>query len=583
MEAVGLFLACADAATQILILLNRRCNSNKRVENLMKDASGKVLSIRATVETFTSSVRTSPQFSSVMSKYFQEFEKVKRDLDSLKRKMRRSPNLTKFLTSDDTITELTAIVAQLTKLDMQMETIGLLAVTEESTNTRLRQVTARCDSMQQSLTESSNASEIHYRTTPMPDRSMFGVLKLSSSDYRVLEKHGTDDSVCIVDAIHTAGRSLIRKSERQSSLGKDELRGFRFIKMASDLGHPGALREAGDCYFYGTGVRKNLRLAVTHYEKGAAQGSVVCHYGAGYCYLTGCGVEKDVTRALDYYEMSSERGHSASTLALADCYSHAIEVAANHGRAKMLYERAVRQGFSGAHVGLADLESKSSSVDEKLVLKYYRNCIDCDADFTLASFAKLQLAHRLRHGIGTEKNEEEAGKYLRASREYPEWVWKYPFKMTTGLHYEYGVGVPKDFYAAVEYYEDHAENGDCSSLLNLGLCYEMGNGVKQSYRDALQCYVNCADRGSAFAQMKVGLILEDGIGVQRDLCRSFTYYRMAAKQSELRAQIKVGSLYAKGIGVACDINKARHYYKKAADQGDENARHEYKLLRRSKH
>ena len=64
-----------------------------------------------------------------------------------------------------------------------------------------------------------------------------------------------------------------------------------------------------------------------------------------------------------------------------------------------------------------------------------------------------------------------------------------------GNLYENGMGVPKDFAQAAEWYRKAAEEGDAQSCYRLGVFYEKGTGVKQDTDKAIELYRQAAELG----------------------------------------------------------------------------------------
>lgn len=59
---------------------------------------------------------------------------------------------------------------------------------------------------------------------------------------------------------------------------KEKKDGFKYTKMAAESGDPTAEGNLANCYYYGTGTRKDRRLARLYYKKSRREGDgVVCH------------------------------------------------------------------------------------------------------------------------------------------------------------------------------------------------------------------------------------------------------------------------------------------------------------------
>lgn len=57
-----------------------------------------------------------------------------------------------------------------------------------------------------------------------------------------------------------------------------------------------------------------------------------------------------------------------------------------------------------------------------------------------------------------------------------------------GNSYFYGLGSPKNYEIAVEYYTKAADKGYAPSLYSLGICYEQGKGVKRNDKKSTKVF-----------------------------------------------------------------------------------------------
>ncbi|MDZ4733240.1 MAG: tetratricopeptide repeat protein [Nitrospirota bacterium] len=100
-----------------------------------------------------------------------------------------------------------------------------------------------------------------------------------------------------------------------------------------------------------------------------------------------------------------------------------------------------------------------------------------------------------------------------------------------GLLYFYGLGVPKDYTKAREWFEKAAVQGDAEAQYNLGLLYDFEKGVPQDFATARHWYEQAAMQGHAGAQNNLGGLYEFGHGVKQDSVRAYMWYNVAAALS----------------------------------------------------
>lgn len=102
------------------------------------------------------------------------------------------------------------------------------------------------------------------------------------------------------------------------------------------------------------------------------------------------------------------------------------------------------------------------------------------------------------------------------------------FEALLGDVYYMGHGVPKDYAAAVKWYQRAAEKGNALSQSTLGDIYYYGYGVPQNYVEAAKWWQAAADQGAHVAQLNLSVMFANGNGVPVDLVKSHMYANLAA-------------------------------------------------------
>ena len=100
-----------------------------------------------------------------------------------------------------------------------------------------------------------------------------------------------------------------------------------------------------------------------------------------------------------------------------------------------------------------------------------------------------------------------------------------------------------------------AENGQPQAMLNVGLLYEQGLGVPRNFTQALEWYTKAALAGEKEGWMRTGACYEIGVGAMADMDKAVSHYDKAAQMGSLQAQQKLASLYLLGRGVPKDEAK----------------------------
>ncbi|OIQ65755.1 Sel1 repeat protein [mine drainage metagenome] len=91
-----------------------------------------------------------------------------------------------------------------------------------------------------------------------------------------------------------------------------------------------------------------------------------------------------------------------------------------------------------------------------------------------------------------------------------------------------------DYARAVRELTPAALRGNARAQARLGFMYENGFGVPQNYGAAANLYQNAAAQGDAFAQSRLGLSYDKGHGVPQNAILSYKWLDLAAAKAKKR-------------------------------------------------
>ena len=97
--------------------------------------------------------------------------------------------------------------------------------------------------------------------------------------------------------------------------------------------------------------------------------------------------------------------------------------------------------------------------------------------------------------------------------------------------------------------------------------YENGEGVKQDYFEAIKWYRQAAEQGHAEAQYKLGSMYANGQGIRQNYEEAFYWLKKAAAQRNGVALGRIGVAYLTGEGVEQDKWKAKDYFGRSCEAG----------------
>lgn len=124
----------------------------------------------------------------------------------------------------------------------------------------------------------------------------------------------------------------------------------------------------------------------------------------------------------------------------------------------------------------------------------------------------------------------------------------------------------------------NAEKGQARAMLNVGIFYEQGIGVPRNFTKALEWYQKAALAGEREAHLRTGACFEIGMGTAVDMDKAVTHYDKAAQMGLPEAQYKMASLYLTGNGVAKDAAKGFGLLTSAAESGHGAAANELAVV-----
>lgn len=221
----------------------------------------------------------------------------------------------------------------------------------------------------------------------------------------------------------------------------------------ADGGDVSSMIEAGSCYDSGVEIPKDYVKARAWYEKAAAKGSAEAMDHIGQLYLHGgYGIQQDYAKARLWFEKGAEAGGTDAMRSLADIYWHGYGVEKDSQTGNQWRDRADQtQGDRIYHAERVKFEAAAAVGDVP---------------------AMIQLGQYYKGGMGVPRD------YAKAR----EWWEKAAATGRTGsleamnelgdLYYAGGPGLKEDDAKAVEWYERAAAGGYRSAMCNLGRYYD---------------------------------------------------------------------------------------------------------------
>ena len=393
----------------------------------------------------------------------------------------------------------------------------------------------------------------------------------------------------------TENQTLNIKEVLQKKLAED-LTDIHELERLAEQQNPQAMALLGYRYYYGYGVEKDYKKALSLYRKSAdagyakgqsglarmysnGKGVVQDHKKAsflvskavkqgdasgqnllGWMYLKGKGVKKDISKAIDLFEKAAEQEYALAQYNLGKIYHSGNGVKKDYNKAILWYRKAAENGFLDAQNKLGIFYKFGKGIEKDFVkaVMWFRKAAE-------RGYVKAQteLGIMYKYGMGVEKDDELAVKWYRkaADQGYTRAI------LELGIMYDYGRGVTKDQKRAVELYKKTAEKGHAPGQYQLAYMYCNGEGVTKSNRKAVFWMLKSAEQGFRNAQNSLGIYYANGKGVKKDHQKANEWYRKAAEQGYALAQFNLGLNYEFAKGVSSDYKEAVKWYEKSAQNG----------------
>ncbi len=374
---------------------------------------------------------------------------------------------------------------------------------------------------------------------------------------------------------------------------------IKHFEQAAEQGYADAHYFLGRFYGLGDGVSLDFHQAIEHYQKGIQLGSHKCGYALGMLYYTGTGVEKDTDLANDYFKqnyqvllMEAEKNDPVSIHILGTYYYYGFNVQRYIFKAIEWFLKSSELGYSDSQYMLGMIY-ETIGEDEKqkqTAIKYYKLAAQQDHPYAQYALGIIEL----------EKNNfHKAEQYLESAAYQHYGLAAYTLAK---LYHERD---PKHPLKAFEWFMVAAKQEHVEACYYVGLYYQNGRGVKQDIKQAVIWFEKAAlkkDKDALYhlamilirqpekdyetiaklleqaaaqdhpnAQYNLAVMYQKGDGVEQSNQKALFWYEKAASKNLAIAQYNLGMIYFEGKLVEKDEAKAKELWQKAADQGLEAA------------
>lgn len=340
---------------------------------------------------------------------------------------------------------------------------------------------------------------------------------------------------------------------------KNILLALKHFEEAVQLGYADAYYFLGRFYGLGDGVSLDFNQAMDYYHMGLEKGSAKCGYAIGMMYYTGAGVEKDDFIAKDYFltnyqqlQEEAKQNDPVSIHIIGTYFYYGFGVSKFMLSAIEWFLKSANLGYSDSQymLGMIYETTAHDEKQKKTADLYYQKAAEQDHPY-----AQYAL------GINALEKEDDrkAVFYLEKAANQSYGLAAY----TLALYYHQKE--PKYPLKAFEYFMVAAKQQHIEAQYYVGLYYQNGKGVKQDLDQAIYWYEKAAFQNDKDALYHLAMIL---IKLpEKDFETISKLLERAAKLDHPNAQYNLAVMYQKGDGVKLDMEKALFWYEKAANAG----------------
>jgi localization factor PodJL len=168
------------------------------------------------------------------------------------------------------------------------------------------------------------------------------------------------------------------------------------LREAAAKGDNKALFEIANRYADGRGVSKDLKKAISWYQKAAEAGFAPAQFRIGSYYEKGIGVERSAQKAKELYQLAAEQGNASAMHNLAVLYAMGAAGPTDNDSAAKWFVKAAELGVKDSQFNLGILAAKGLGVPQNLEESYKWFALAAKAGDKDAAGKRDEIANALR-------------------------------------------------------------------------------------------------------------------------------------------------------------------------------------------
>jgi TPR repeat protein len=218
---------------------------------------------------------------------------------------------------------------------------------------------------------------------------------------------------------------------------------------------------------------RNHPEAIKWYRKAAEQGDATAEGTLGICYYYGSGVSRDMRKGVKWFEMAAEHGDAESARYLGMHYEHGCDtmVPRDWKEAEKWYRMAAEHGDGYSASVLSRHFERGVTKDLEEAIKWCRIAIDSGGGGCVERDLEIL--------VNTKKRDDDYKVSFEAHRKSAE-QGDARAQLALGIDYYGGMGTIEDSAEAAKWFRRSADQGNSGAQWMLGMAYANGYGVPKN-------------------------------------------------------------------------------------------------------
>ncbi|MBK9990010.1 MAG: sel1 repeat family protein [Verrucomicrobia bacterium] len=358
-------------------------------------------------------------------------------------------------------------------------------------------------------------------------------------------------------------QALILLEDKNST---DLVKGRELLQTAADLEYPHAQTLLAECLMAGQyGFTKDQRKAANYYRLAAERGNAFAKVSLGQCFYSGTGVRKDRVKTAEWLTAALDEKADYSRPTPPPEYLDAMAKQAKNKAdvAGELDRDPIGDCKASSHYLLGLIASTDKK--KELAQSHFVEAANAGVDGRSGIYpAAVQAALNYAFGQGTPRNMSKANEMLDVSR-------KLTVRSGVRMIHNYVTLKVVDDFAMGDMEDSLTEAGEkfqTTTQFEIANVFTDKSSKDYNPAEAVKWYELSAESGNVWAMLKLALLYSDNSLGKPDLEKAFSWFSRTGEGKKPKHFLGVANLaicHFNGLGTSKDPEKANALFKKFKD------------------